>query len=641
LLQFALTRIWEGLASGKEPAETLKNIGGVGGALAGEAQRIYDSLSSVEQKDIARRVFLGLVQLGEGSKDTRRRTEINKVVSQRDTPEQVKQVIARFSAPGARLITLAANANVETAEVTHEALFEHWRQLNEWLDSSRSDIRFQRRLDEAAVHWNKHSRPEGNLWRPPDLDLLRRYHQRASDDMTSLQVEFFNASIDAENARKQAAEKAEKERKQQRQRLVRVLSTGLVLTTSLTLFAVVQLQQVQRKRVEQLAATAKAQLSSQPVEAQVNAIAAFGLNQSAFVKFPNYPLSASVEGSLLDVIRVNKEQNQWQHTSAVRSAVYSPDGQKIVSGSGDNTVRRWDAATGKPLGQPLTGHTGWVWSVTYSPDGQKIVSGSWDKTVRRWDAATDLPFGQPLIGHTGRVESVVYSPKDKQIVSGSEDKTVRRWDAATGKPLGQPLIGHTGSVRSVAYSPNSKQIVSGSTDNTVRRWDALTGKPLGQPLIGHTGPVWSVVYSPDGRQIVSGSKDNTVRRWDAATGKPLGQSLTGHTGWVWSVAYSPDGKQIVSGSYDKTVRLWDAATGKTLSLPLTEHTEVVYSVAFSPDGKRLVSGSYDNTVRLWDVSWESLLQTACEQLQHHSILDKSAIGVAKEARETCQQYVWH
>lgn len=152
--------------------------------------------------------------------------------------------------------------------------------------------------------------------------------------MTPLQVEFFNASLDAENDRKQAAEKAEKDRKQQRQRLVGVLSTGIVLTTSSTLFAVVQLQQVQRQRAEQLAlTTAEAQFSSQPVEAQVSAIAAFGLNQSAFVKFPNHPLSASVQGSLLDVIRVNKEQNQLQHIDMVFSVAFSPDGKRLVSGN--------------------------------------------------------------------------------------------------------------------------------------------------------------------------------------------------------------------------------------------------------------------------------------------------------------------
>ncbi len=391
LLQFALTRIWEGLAQGKEPAETLKNIGGVGGALAGEAQRIYESLQPEEQ-DIARRVFLGLVQLGEGMKDTRRRTEIQKVVSQRDTPEQVKQVIARFSAPGARLITLAANANAETAEVTHEALFEHWRQLQNWLDGSRSDIRFGRRLDDAAVYWDENGRPEGNLWRPPDLDLLRRYHQRTGDDMTQLQVKFFNASLDAENARKQAAEKAEKERKQQRQRLVGVLSTGLVLTTGSMLFAIVQLQEVQSKRAEQLAATAKTLLLSQQyVDAAINAIVAIGLDRSAFVKFPNHPLSASIQERLLDVIQINKEQNQLLYTSFVTSVAFSPDGKQIVSGSGSGffpILRLWDVTTGQPMfEQPFKGHESPVNSVAFSPDGKHIVSGSYDKTLRLWNVS--------------------------------------------------------------------------------------------------------------------------------------------------------------------------------------------------------------------------------------------------------------
>jgi WD40 repeat protein len=591
LLQFALTRIWSGLASGKEPAETLKNIGGVGGALAGEAQRIYESLKPEEQ-DIARRVFVGLVQLGEGTKDTRRRTEIQKVVSQRDTPEQVKQVMARFSAPGARLITLAANANTETAEVTHEALFDYWQQLNDWLDSSRSDIRFQRRLDEAAVHWDDNGRPEGNLWRPPDLDLLRRYHQRAGDDMTSLQVEFFKAS-----------ERFENNRHRRRQMSIGSLVAALVVTTGSTLLALVQLQRAQRQRAEQLAATAKVQLSSQPVDAAINAIAGIGLDRSAFAKFPNHPLSASIQGSLLDVIQVNKEQNQWQYTVPVLSVAFSPNGKQIVSGGEDSTVRRWNATTGKPIGQPFRGHTSGVYFVAFSPDGQQIVSGSWDNTVRRWDATTGKPVGQPLRGHRNELTSVAVSRDGKQIASGStEYDTVRLWDTTTGKHIGQPFRGHTVPVFSVAFSPDGKQIVSGSADKTVRRWDTTTGKPIGQPLRGHRNEVISVAVSPDGKQIVSGSADKTVRRWDATTGKLIGQPLREHTDAVTSVAVSPDSKQIVSSSLDNTVRRWDATTGKPIGQPFIGHTDTVTSAAFSPDSKQIVSGSDDKTMRLWDAT---------------------------------------
>jgi formylglycine-generating enzyme required for sulfatase activity len=237
LLQFALVRIWAGLIEGKEPAETLRSIGGVGGALAGEAQRIYGDLSPAEQ-GIARRVFLGLVQLGEGAKDTRRRTELDRVVSHHDSLEQVEKVIARFADPGVRLITLANAGGEETAEVTHEALFDNWQQLKDWLDGGRSDLRFQRRLDDAVMVWQDNERPEGNLWRSPDLDLLRRYQERAGDDLTQDQLEFLQASETAENQRQQQQENLKQLQAQQiktQKRDIRLLQIGIAV---LSLFSI-------------------------------------------------------------------------------------------------------------------------------------------------------------------------------------------------------------------------------------------------------------------------------------------------------------------------------------------------------------------------------------------------------------------
>ena len=69
----------------------------------------------------------------------------------------------------------------------------------------------------------------------------------------------------------------------------------------------------------------------------------------------------------------------------MNSAQFSPDGQQIVSGSHDGTVRIWDAVTGESV-QTLEGHTSYVNSAQFSPDGRQIVSGSGDSTVRVWDA---------------------------------------------------------------------------------------------------------------------------------------------------------------------------------------------------------------------------------------------------------------
>lgn len=290
------------------------------------------------------------------------------------------------------------------------------------------------------------------------------------------------------------------------------------------------------------------------------------------------------------------------HSNSVEALAYSPDGNNIVSGGLDWTIRIWDTATGASVSEPLKGHTGPVTSVVYSPDGRQIVSGSWDHTIRIWDATTGAPVGEPLKEHADTVSSVAYSSNGRSIASGDMAGTIRIWNAKTGMPMGEPLKGHTDSVTRVAYSPDDRHIASSSQDYTIRIWEAETGASVGEPLKGHTLWVTSLAYSPDGRNIVSSSYDLTVRIWDAEKGKVIGKPLKGHTQIVTSVAYSPDGRSIVSGSYDHTMRIWDAVTGMPVGEPLKGHSLGVTSVAYSPDSRTIVSSSCDHTVRIWDAS---------------------------------------
>src|SRR5205807_2090078 len=107
-------------------------------------------------------------------------------------------------------------------------------------------------------------------------------------------------------------------------------------------------------------------------------------------------------------------------------------------------------------GQPATD------SVAFSPDGQRIVSGSSDRTIRVRTTTTAAMELIIFIGHLPFVTSVAFSPDGQRIVSGSADRTIRVWNATTGAVEGSPLTGHTDWVTSVAFSPDGQRIVSGS-----------------------------------------------------------------------------------------------------------------------------------------------------------------------------------
>ncbi|XP_028974315.2 F-box/WD repeat-containing protein 7 isoform X2 [Esox lucius] len=261
-------------------------------------------------------------------------------------------------------------------------------------------------------------------------------------------------------------------------------------------------------------------------------------------------------------------------------------GNRIVSGSDDNTLKVWSAVTGKCL-RTLVGHTGGVWSSQMRDN--IIISGSTDRTLKVWNAETGECI-HTLYGHTSTVRCMHLH--EKRVVSGSRDATLRVWDIETGQCL-HVLMGHVAAVRCVQY--DGRRVVSGAYDFMVKVWDPETETCL-HTLQGHTNRVYSLQF--DGIHVVSGSLDTSIRVWDVETGNCI-HTLTGHQSLTSGMELKDN--ILVSGNADSTVKIWDIKTGQCLQTLQGPHKHQSAVTCLQFNKNFVITSSDDGTVKLWDL----------------------------------------
>jgi WD40 repeat protein/transcriptional regulator with XRE-family HTH domain len=590
VLSHALDQAWRHRTGQAVTLADYERAGGIDGAVAASAQRVYDRLTPTQQT-AARQVFLRLTATSPEGADTADRATRAELTQGR-SPAEAQDVVAVLEAFAAeRLLTLAAG----TVELSHEVLLTAWPLLRDtWLADTHADRIVRTRLHHTAADWEHHSRDPAYLYTGSLLQAATDTAARIGADparhppLSRTETDFLHAN-----------DRAHRRTVHRRQGLIALLTALLLGFAAATVLAIYAGQQVSHR----LDVVASSELSSQsrligdtnPALSKLLSVAAWRINSSSAARHAMVAAAARPGIAVLPV------------TSGVNSVAFSPDGKTLADGDVSGNVQLWNLATKQQTSAfPIPGGLGGVVSV-FSPDGRTVATGSTDGSVRLWDVATSQQAGGPLTGHNGAVNSVAFSPDGTTLASGNNNGSVQLWDVATHRPIGR-LTGQSGPVNSVAFSPDGTTLASGNYNGGAVLWDVATRQPIGR-LTGQSGPVNSVAFSPDGKTLASGSTDGTVLLWDVATHQPIGAPLTGQNASifsmafsVFSVAFSPDGNILASGNNDGTVRLWDVATHHQIGNPLIGHIGPVHSVAFSPNGKTLASGSSDQTVRFWNVT---------------------------------------
>lgn len=189
-------------------------------------------------------------------------------------------------------------------------------------------------------------------------------------------------------------------------------------------------------------------------------------------------------------------------TQSMLSTVWSPSGHLIASTFPSDGAIVWGANTGEIV---TTFRGGTV--VDWSPDSNKLVTGSsYNNQVQIYAATTGTEL-LTLHGTNGETSSVSWSLDGNRIASIASDSKLRVWDASSGQLLLSFDVPN--DVVGVEWSPDSSKLATGSIDGIVRVWDANTGTQLSS----FTNPdrIYTVSWSPDGSKLAFGDKDGTLK----------------------------------------------------------------------------------------------------------------------------------
>jgi len=651
LVQEALVLLWERLERRFLPLSAYEALGGAGrtGLQAAMARRADAVLAGLvpEQQAIARRIFLRLVQFGEGRADTRRQQPVSALRAAGDAPGTFECTLEHLAR--SRLLTLSGEERAagRQVDIAHEALIAGWPTLQRWLSEHRDAEQIRRRLDDKTKEWVRLGRGSGGLLDKVELAEAERW--LGSPDAADLGYsEVLPALVGG--SRKAQEQAQAQQRRTVRFRLVALGAIGALIIVALGVglwsaqrdaakerqlgqqrqeaAATSQAYAAEQQRLAQEEAAARAEAEKQARLALAGQLAA--QSQAALEEYPQRSLLLAVEALSVTMQagepRVSAAEQTLRealartgghvlggHQADVRVVAISPDGHWLATGSYDGTVRLWDLSASDPAAAPivLRGHQSWVTAVAISPDGHWLATGSVDATARLWDLTASDPAAAPVVlrGHEDLIWAVAISPDGRWLATGGEDRTARLWDLTATDPAAAPVVlrGHMGAILALTISPDGRWLVTGSRDRTARLWDLRASDPAAAPILlrGHEDTIRAVAISPDGHWLVTGSDDGTARLWDLRASDPAAAPvvLRGHEDAIWAVAISPDGHWLATGSGDDTARLWDLSASDPAAAPvvLRGHEDDIYAVAISPDGHWLATGSGDDTAHLWDL----------------------------------------
>ncbi len=594
LLSTALLELWQHREGAAIRLTAYERTGGVEGAVARLAEEAYGTFDRDEQL-AARRMLLRLAGSGERDAVVRRRVPLSELEVDRDEQAaRVLEVLAR-----SRLLTVGD----ETAEVAHEALLREWPRLRGWLEEDVEGRRLHRRLTDAARDWSSAEREAGGLYRGARLASALDWAAEHGSELNRLEQDFL------EDSRLVSEHEAQRNRRVNRRLRTLLAGAAVVLIVAI---AAGLLALDQRGDARDAAVTADAQrLGAEALTAESfeNAL----LLARAGIELDE---SAATRSSLLTVLQRSPARLGTLPGTAgwpLWTVAVSPDGRLVAVAGQHDTVRIYDAASRRPLGEPYRLPEANVPALAFSPDGSTLAVAGFgrpdtpivdliDPRTRERKQRVSLP---PYPSDFVAAVALVFVANGRHLIVQQRHydsfdapaSQLTRVNLRTGTVGGRPLpVGRRGSQALSATADGRRAFLTVPQDHATYAIDPERLRVLKRYPVGDVAGA----VRPDGRLFALGSARGGLRLLNLRSEQV--RRLSGrHDAAVDSMLWTPDGRTVVSSGEDGSVIAWDVERGEVRET-FSGHSEGDVDLAVSSDGRTLYSGGSDARAIVWDLA---------------------------------------
>uniref|UniRef100_A0A7E4VD15 Actin-interacting protein 1 n=1 Tax=Panagrellus redivivus TaxID=6233 RepID=A0A7E4VD15_PANRE len=380
-----------------------------------------------------------------------------------------------------------------------------------------------------------------------------------------------------------------------------------------------------------------------------------------------------------------------KHARFVNSVRYNKDGSAFASGGADGKLFIFEGTDGETITEfhdtAVKGgaaHAGGVYALAWSPDATRIVTASGDKTVKIWNAAeksllktitfgnaiedqqlavtwqkdTILSIGlsgfifyinpesgevtKTLRGHNRPITALTLSADKTYAFTADSEGHITRWLIADGSSERITPTVHKSQVSSLQVTSDGTLISTGWDDTLAFTPNVLgdisnvtsTSLPLkSQPrslsasengnivvvacqrgiavykhqkevsVININYEALAVAYHSSGKWAAVGGSDHKVHIYEIDDIKFTEKDHLSHAGLPTSLTFSPDGEYLVATDTNRRVIPYKVGPQFTLASEKdwTYHNARVNTGAWSPNNRYIASGGLDTNVNIWDL----------------------------------------